>query len=565
MNAIERADMGIRGNPFSTRMSMLLLAVSMATAAGGTCVAQTVRDEASTVPSSGEVSDATTAQAAPEPVFDITELRVLGNSVLSATDIERALYEYVGREGTIKDVERAREKLEKTYRDRGYGTVFVDVPEQDVNDGIVRLRVTEGRLDRVRISGGRYFANGQIRQSTPALHPGQVLSLPALQEQLAKVNRQSRDRVVTPVLRAGRTPGTVDVELKVKDELPAHANVEINDRYTADTSKTRASVNLSYDNLFQRFHSLSLQYQTAPEEPKEARVWAATYVAPLGRQGDVLAVYAVDTDSEVATIGTLAVLGKGRIYGARYIKPLPEMPGYFHNITFGGDFKDFKENVLLEDDLGLQTPIQYVNWSAAYTGNVRTDHTLTSFNIGTNFGIRGLGNDEEEFENKRFKARPNYFYIRANASHERPLLRSTSLSLRAAGQYAVDPVISNEQFSIGGADSVRGYMESEELGDLGISGSLELRSPQITQWWPQQLQQLYLYAFYDAGVVGILDPLPVDGVKTSRLYLYSSGVGLRLAGFGGLEAGIDWAYPLHSTDHVGRGDTRLHFHVRYGF
>lgn len=151
------------------------------------------------------------------------------------------------------------------------------------------------------------------------------------------------------------------------------------------------------------------------------------------------------------------------------------------------------------------------------------------------------------------------------SSDLRPLLRSTSLSLRAAGQYAVDPVISNEQFSIGGADSVRGYMESEELGDLGISGSLELRSPQITQWWPQQLQQLYLYAFYDAGVVGILDPLPVDGVKTSRLYLYSSGVGLRLAGFGGLEAGIDWAYPLHSTDHVGRGDTRLHFHVRYGF
>lgn len=501
---------------------------------------------------------------AAEPTFAVAEIRVLGNSVLAAVDIESALYEFVGRQSTIEDVERARTKLETIYRDHGYGTVFVDVPEQDVDDGIVRLRVTEGRLDRIRISGARYFANGQIREATPALQRGQVLRLPTLQEQLAQVNRQSRDRTVTPVLRAGRTPGTVDVELKVKDELPVHATVEVNDRYTADTSKTRTNVNLSYDNLFQRFHSLSLQYQTAPEEPQQAQVLAATYVAPLNAT-DVLAIYAVDTDSEVATIGTLGVLGKGRIYGLRYIKTLPESPGYFHNVAFGGDFKDFKEDVQLEDDVGLQTPIEYVNWSIAYTGNVRTQHTLTSFNIGTNFGIRGLANDELEFENKRFKARPNYFYLRAGASHERPLLWDTSLALRVSGQYSVDPVISNEQFSIGGADSVRGYLESEELGDIGASGSLELRSPQLTSWWPQQLQELFLFLFYDAGVVGILEPLPVDGEKTSRLYLNSAGLGLRLAAFGGLQAGIDWAYPLHASDHVVRGDTRVHFHVRYSF
>ena len=157
------------------------------------------------------------------------------------------LYPHLGESKTIDDMEKARAALEETYKAAGYGTVFVDIPEQNVDDAIVRLRVTEGRLDRVRITGARYFANGQIRRRPPLCNATPCSNLPKLQQELGDINRRSRDRTVTPVLRAGRTPGTVDVELKVQDSLPAHGTVEVNDRYTADTSKTRVSVNLSYD------------------------------------------------------------------------------------------------------------------------------------------------------------------------------------------------------------------------------------------------------------------------------------------------------------------------------
>jgi hemolysin activation/secretion protein len=66
-------------------------------------------------------------------------------------------------------------------------------------------------------------------------------------------------------------------------------------------------------------------------------------------------------------------------------------------------------------------------------------------------------------------------------------------------------------------------------------------------------------------VAGILDPLTFDGEKVSRVHLSSWGAGLRLSGFGGLEAALDWGYPLQSTDNVERGDARVHFQVRYGF
>lgn len=513
--------------------------------------------------------DAGPQAAAPQPEsrFDVWEYRVLGNSVLAPREIEATVYGHLGPQKTLADVETVREALEGLYRDRGYGTVFVDIPEQDVVDGLVRLRVTEGRLDEVRVTGPRYFSAGQIRNALPSLATGEVVNLEQLQDELALVNRQSGDRQVTPVLKAGAAPGTVNVDLRVKDELPLHASVEVNDRYTADTSRTRAGVNLSYDNLFQKFHRLSLQYQTAPEEPDESRVIAGTYVAPLDN-GDLLAAYVVDTSSDFSTVsglGGLAILGVGRIYGLRYINVLPQGERRSSSLTFGADYKDFEDRIAQPDGLTDVTPMRYVNWSAVYADTLSGETTQTSQSVGVNLGIRGLGNTSGEFAYKRYKAQPNYFYLRGEVSHDRPFVLDSRLFLRLAGQLTLSPLISNEQFAIGGAESVRGYLEAEQLGDNGLYANLEVRSPPLSKLGPESLGASHLFGFVDAGIVGILEPLPVDGVKTSHYNLSSAGVGLRLNGLSGLQAALAWAYPFEATDNVDRGSSRVHFQVLYGF
>src|SRR5262249_22222336 len=85
--------------------------------------------------------------------FEIREFVVEGNSVLSAVQIERAVQPLLGPEGGIERVEKARAQLERAYHDAGYLTVIVDIPEQQVRNGVVRLRVTEGRVERVRVQG----------------------------------------------------------------------------------------------------------------------------------------------------------------------------------------------------------------------------------------------------------------------------------------------------------------------------------------------------------------------------------------------------------------------------
>ena len=518
-----------------------------------------------------------TAVSAQEPVakpeqaatFDVWEYRILGNSVLPRADIETLLYANLGPAKTLDDVEKARVALETAYRERGYGTVFVDVPEQEVGEGVVRLQVTEGKINRVRVTGARYFSNRAIRAAVPAAAPGSVPHLPTVLQQLTDLNGETVDRNVVPVLKAGPRPGTVDLGLTVKDEAPLHGSLELNDQYTSNTSELRAIAALSYDNVFGRLDSLAFQYQTSPQDTAEVAVWAASYTLRLPDTRSKLAFFYINSDSDIATVGdagtTLTVLGKGQIFGARYINPFHTSAESTHVFLGSVEYKDFAESVFSEDL--LRTPISYVNLSAGHTSAWRADRQQWSLATSANFGVRGMANGTDEFRDKRARGRPNYFMLRADTSYGLQLPWRLQARWRGAGQYAIEPVISNEQFSIGGADGVRGYREAEQLGDIGFKTSAELAFAPIDLW--AQRAQGGVFAFYDYGRMSRLEPLRRQGMfellEAVDQTLSSAGVGFEFSAFGFLSGALTWAYPFMDAGNDGgtqKGDSRLHFSIR---
>ena len=334
--------------------------------------------------------------------------------------------------------------------------------------------------------------------------------------------------------------------------------VELNDQYTIDTEELRSTIGLSYDNLWQRFHSFSLQYTTAPENRENTEVWAATYLARFRERSDVLAFYAVDTASDVATIGDINVLGDGRIYGFRWVKPLVSDSSFFHSTTVGVDYKDFDEAI----GDSLETPVSYTHLSGRYSFGWNLERYRSSYGIGAGFAIAALGNTEEEFENKRFNAPPNYFYLTANTEQLLRVWGGIGLYGKLAGQYSVKPLINNEQFSIGGFNTVRGYLEAERLGDYGAYGTFELRSADVGRALRKDISTFYVFAFYDAGTVGIHQALPGQDPSSE---LFSTGVGFRLVTDFGLTASLDWARPLRQSINIDEDEDRYHFAVRWGF
>jgi hemolysin activation/secretion protein len=501
------------------------------------------------------------ATAAPDssnaPHFDVSEIRVIGNSTLAPIDIERVIYPFVGPNKTITDLNSARSALEKAYHDRGYGTVFVDLPEQQLVDGLVRLKVTEGRLASVQVSGARYFSNRMILAAIPEARTGVVPNLPRLQEQIAAVDAQSAERAVVPILKAGDEPGTVALALKVQDHLPLHASIELNNQQTEGTRALRSLFAVSYDNLFGRYDQLAVQYQTAPQQPDQVGVLATNLAVHLWEGGPALSMYYIDSKTNVLSAGTLGVLGKGSIYGLRLPTVFANTAEFSSTLTWGLDYKHFLQSIQVDPQTGLNTPNSYLMMSVDYTAGWREEHWQASLDTSANFGSRQLVDDTGHFALARYQGRANFFYARGAAAMTYHLPAGFNLTGRLSGQGAVEPLVSNEYFSIAGADGVRGYLESEEFGDNALKGTFQLASP---QWHPGGHPLAGdMFVFFDDGRVTFLDSLPGQPAHAD---LRSVGAGIDFLASQHFTSSLTWAYPLVSGSMTRAGDSRVLFVVR---
>lgn len=507
------------------------------------------------------------AQDAAEPRFDLLEFEVEGNTVLPARDVEAALLSHMGPGRSMTDVEAARSALEAAFQQAGFLTVLVDVPEQAVVDGVVRLRVIEGRVDRVRVTGARWYDQGRIRAAVDQFAPGRVPDFNAAQAQLAELARPTRQ--VQPVLRPGVRPGTVDIELKVKDEAPLAGSIELKNHHTAGTEPLRLTGTLRYDNFFQAEHGLSLTAITAPQATEQSRVFVAAWTVPEGPASSWI-VSLIASDSVLEPLGAGTVVGRGTTLGLRRAWTLFGAESV-HTLALGGEWKHLNERIS-GGGSELSTPLRYLPLQLAHTaqwpqlgGRNTLAGTLT-------LGLRQLlqrdidcpGNvgPVDQFACRRQGADGGFAALRLDWRHQRPLAGGL-LALRLAGQWASQPLMGGEQFSIGGVGSVRGYNEGVAVGDMGLLGGAEWRSANLApQLGAAALQELNLLAFAEAGRTRVLEPLPEQPARTP---LAGAGLGLELRARGGLGAALELGWPLKRNASQPDLDPRLHARMGLNF
>jgi hemolysin activation/secretion protein len=498
--------------------------------------------------------------AQPPRTLTINEFTVVGNHLLSEDDVDNAVYPYLGPGQTIQSVDQARAALQKVYADKGYQTVAVEIPPQHVTGGVVILQVVEEKVGRLRVNGSRYFSLNKIKEQAPSLSPGQVPNFNRIRHDIIALNGWP-DRQVIPTLQAGIAPSTVDVDLNVKDTLPLHGSLELNNRYSSDTTPLRLDASLSYDNLFQRGDTISLSYQIAPQDPNNAEVFSGSYLARLpGTDAVTLLLYGLVSNSNVATVGSTNVVGKGQVVGLRSIVTLPGAAGFFDTLSAGMDYKHFDQNVTLGGST-LPSPITYYPLTASYSASWQGAASQTQFDIGPTLSIRGLGSDPNTFDNKRYLAESNFIYVRGDLSRLQTLFRGFQIYAKTQFQLANEPLVNSEQFSVGGQDTVRGYLESEVLGDNAIIGSLEIRTPAITALGPK-VTDWRVYGFAEGGQASILDPLPQ---QQAIFDLASVGVGTRVQLVDHLNGLVDVALPLITSVNTTADRPRVEFRVWVAF
>ncbi|MGO9018927.1 MAG: ShlB/FhaC/HecB family hemolysin secretion/activation protein [Syntrophobacteraceae bacterium] len=507
-------------------------------------------------------------QPAQELSFPIAAFLVEGNTLLPPEVIQDTLEGIIGPGKKASDVETARDTLEKLYHSKGYPTVLVGIPEQRVQEGIIRLDVTESKVAKVATVGNRYITAEKILRGLPSMEPGGVLYTPEVQKQIGKAN-ENADVKVTPSLSPGTEAGTVDVDLNVQDKLPLHATLEVSNRNSPDTTPLRLNAVVHYDNFWQMDHSISLQYQTSPEDPSQVEVGAAAYSMPAPwNVSQTILLSGIWTNSNTAFGEGFSTVGNGHMFGLRYVMPLPGFTDYTHNLILGVDYKDFQNvnvqlaNVPSSKSNGENPPVTYFPLSFVYTSFLTDPRGMTQFSAGLNMAFRGLISEEEAFAQNRFDARGNYLYATGGIDRTQDLVAGTKVHVKMDGQVSDAPLINNEQYAGGGLQNVRGYYETDALGDSAVHCTVELLAPEMaaSHGVCDGKLQSTPFVFFDRAHLFVLDALPS---QQNVFDLTGTGVGVRGLYDKCLEYETCWATALTGTEHTKAGDNKVQFRVKY--
>jgi hemolysin activation/secretion protein len=465
------------------------------------------------------------------PRFDIKGYRVEGNTLISADNLESVLSPFTGRDRDFGAVQEALDALEQAYRNRGFSMVMATLPEQELESGVVRLKVNESRLGKINIEGNRYFDPANIRRSLPALNRGETPNINAVSRSLKLANENPAKKINLQLMNSDRE-NEIDANIAVKDEAPWKIGFSADNTGDRQTGRSRMGVLMQHANAFDRDQLLTLQYITSPEKADHVNIYSLGYRVPLyslGSSIDLIGAYSnVDSGTISAASYDMNVSGKGSILGIRYNQNLTRIGIYEHKIILGLDYRAYENHVDFQgSQLGNNVTVHPL--SLTYAGTLTMDNKVNAgFYLTDLQNLPGSWDGRDtpaDIENARAGAPRGYNIFRYGANLSYAIGADWQARVTVNGQYTNDPLVPGEQYGIGGANTVRGFSERQFANDRGYSGNVEIYSPDLGRLFGVTAFQSRLLMFYDRGYVSRKDPMPGDTVSTE---IAGIGPGLRI-------------------------------------
>lgn len=510
---------------------------------------------------------ATAADSSPDSIgaFEIGRFEIEGDTLLGTARMAQLLSRFTGKERNFSDVQQAMESLEEAYRERGFSLVRVLLPEQELDQGTIRLVVKETRIGKVKIVGNTVFDEANIRNSVPGLRDGKAPNITQISSNLRLANENPSKKTALS-LQSGGNNDEVDATLQVVDEKVWGTSLMLDNSGNEKTGKTQLTAQYQHANVAGLDHTLSLQYSTTLEQPTRVGVYGVGYHIPLYAWGDSVDFYGSysDVDSGMVSVGAfnLQVSGKGTIWGGRYSHRLAPWGSLESKLVVGLEQKAFQNNLGFESvQLGNDVTVRPL--SLSYFGDVPQASGSTSFYLMGARNVPGGDHaDQSDFTRLRAGASSTYSLLRYGVSHTQALPSDWQLRLVLNGQMTQDALVPGEQFGAGGATSVRGFAERAVSDDQGQLANIELYTPGLCSNVATSGIQCRFLVFYDTGRVTRNNPLPGE---RSAATIASVGVGLRLAIDKQLSLQMDVGQVIADSELQSEGDRRVHLKLNLAY
>lgn len=498
--------------------------------------------------------------------FDITQFIAHGNTLIPQSRVDELLVSFTGPGRDFGTVQQALDALEKAYAAAGFSAIQVLLPEQTLESGAVHFLVVESRLANIVVEGNTHFSSENYKRSLTSLEVGSTPNFDNLVDNLRVVN-ENPAKQATVVMRAGANEGELDALVKTSDQTPLRYALTFDNTGNISTGSFRVGAAVQYANLFDRDHVISFQGITSPTKPEKVSIFGLGYQAPIystnGMFGMFLGYSDVDSGQVSTGGGKYNISGAGTVFGMRYAQFLPKRGDWEHKVVVGFDWRAYQNNVTVVNGTTKLVPDVTVHpVSIVWQGTEKKADSELSAYFGVSRNIPG-GNDGTDAQFQSLGGRPgataDYKIWRYGFNYQKAFTGDWAMRTNLSGQYTNQMLVTAEMFGVGGADSVRGFLEREHSNDTGHRGSFEVYSPDVGRQ-VSDLLKFRVLGFYDYGYVRRITPAPGE---ISSISIASVGFGIR-AGLGSdTTVRLDYAKVVDSSP-SSRG-MRMHGMLTYVF
>jgi hemolysin activation/secretion protein len=404
---------------------------------------------------------------------------------------------YTGAQRSFEDLARAAAEVTRyLQRELGYYLGYAYLPEQSPTDGVVRIAVLEGRLDRVQLNWreGLPVRREVLEAYLARLQPGSVLRVRDVERVVFLVNDLRGVRTSFEV-RAGSQPGTATLVVTPRPEALWAGKVEVDTNGSRPLGEYRVSGLLQMNSPLGRGDGVTANLLSSHTG---GLVFALLgYTTPVGSDGLKLGA---------------------SISGVRYQLDKKDFP-----LDLNGTASTFNAYALYPvvraRNLNLFTllSLEHKQYEDRNLNN-RTRKSVDAAVLGTTGDFRDsvLGGGVNTYElsvaagQLRYPAGRNpaldddQRYTKVNYGYTRlqDLITGRALLYAALrGQHAQNNLDTTEQFRIGGPDGVRAFAAGEGTGDIGAIATLELRMLPPEDWLGRIAREMVFSVFADGGYV----------------------------------------------------------------
>jgi hemolysin activation/secretion protein len=455
--------------------------------------------------------------------FTLNGINLEGVTAYDVAELQQIYADKIGQTVTLTEVYGIAQSLTRQYRNDGYIITQAVIPQQTIDDGVVTIQIVEGFIDQVSLDGSAdTFAYQRILSMADNLTKKSPLTAGDLEKWLLLVNDLPGVNARSIISPSQTTIGGADIVIvPVIDPYNFSLNVDnYGSRYLGQVQLSGAA---QFNNLFNAADLLEAQFVTDAADD-ELLFGYTRFSLPVNEYGTILGLDVTHSDTKPGfDLDRFDVEGYSTTYGLDFTHAFmrTRTENLFGKLRF--DYRDLSSKNIIDLD---KTKDRIAAIRATLDYNVFDSFwrpAVNQFGITLSQGVDVFRTSSKGDANMtRANGDPQFTKLEANMSRLQALSNEWSVLTAFEGQISNNPLLSSEEFGVGGRTFGRGYDSSELVGDDGFAAKVEIQwNPNSEVNWADDVE---LFGFYDFGKIWNQEET-VASIKNRSLA--SAGLGLR--------------------------------------